>query len=171
MSGTHLPMGPSKKWTLRCLLQPGDLGYITSLHGTLYADECGYDRTFEAYVAAGLAEFVQSFNPSRDRLWLAEVDGQVIASIAIVGRSESEAQLRWFIIHPTYRGLGLGQTLLTEALYFCREHEYKVAFLWTTGELSAARHLYKQAGFNKTEERRRNIWGKFVTEERYALHL
>ena len=60
------------KWKIRHRIKHGDIGYLTYLHGILYAKEYGYDQTFEAYVAIGLAEFVQSFNPSKDRIWLAE---------------------------------------------------------------------------------------------------
>jgi len=159
------------KWEIRHQIKPGDIGYLTYLHGILYVKEYGYDKTFEAYVAGGLAEFVQSFNPDKDRIWLAEINGRIIGSIAIVGHSKVDAQLRWFLIHPDYRGLGLGRELIEEALLFCKEHRYKTVFLWTTSELSVARHLYISFGFRKTGEKTHEIWGKRITEERYDLHL
>ena len=73
------------KWKIRHHIKPGDIGYLIYLHGILYAKECGYGQTFEAYVAGGLAEFVQSFSPDKDRIWLAEIKGRIIGSIAIVG--------------------------------------------------------------------------------------
>jgi len=161
----------SKKWIIRHYLEPGDIGYLIYLHGILYARECGYDQNFEAYVANGLAEFVQSFNPDKDRIWVAEIDDQIVGSIAIAGASRLEAQLRWFLVHPDYRRLGLGRELMKEALLFCKERKYKTIFLWTTSELSVARHLYISVGFRKTEEKTHKIWGKEVTEERYDLHL
>ena len=163
--------GSSSKWELRCCLKPGDVGYLTYLHGVLYEREYGYDQTFEAYVAGGLAEFVQSFSPDKDRIWLAEMDDRIVGSIAIVGHSRVESQLRWLLVHPDYRGLGLGKELMKEALRFCKERGYKTIFLWTTSELSAARHLYTHAGFKKTEMKTHEVWGKRVTEERYELHL
>ncbi len=171
MSDRHSLMEPSRRWALRCFLQPGDMGRIISLHGVLYAQEYGYDQTFEAYVATGLTEFVQSFNPESDRVWLAEAEGQVIGSIAVVGRLESGAQLRWFLIHPSCRGLGLGHVLLDGALQFCKECQYRIVFLWTARGLGAAHYLYEQAGFQKVEEKRHDIWGKTVTEEKYEMHL
>jgi len=161
----------SKKWKIRHHLKPGDIGYLTYLHGIYYAKEYGYDQTFEAYVANGLAEFVQNFSPEKDRIWLAEINNQIIGSIAIVSASRREAQLRWFLVHPDYRGLGLGRELMKKALLFCKEHNYKTIFLWTTSELNVARHLYISAGFRKTEETTHEIWGKKITEERYDLNL
>jgi len=161
----------SKKWKIRHFLKPGDIGYLTYLHGILYAKEYGYDQTFEAYVADGLAEFVQSFSSDKDRIWLAEINDQIVGSIAIVGNSKLEAQLRWFLVHPNCRGLGLGRELIEKALLFCTEHKYKTVFLWTTSELNVARHLYTSVGFKKTKEKTHKIWGKKVTEEKYDLHL
>ncbi len=159
------------EWKIRHFLKPGDTSHLTRLHGSLYAKECGYDRTFEAYVAEGLAEFVKSPNPDRNGVWLAERNDQIVGSIAIVGSSKLEAQLRWFLVHPDYRGLGLGRELMREALSFCREKKCKSVFLWTTSELDAARHIYTSVGFRKTEEKTHEIWGKEVTEERYDVQL
>jgi ribosomal protein S18 acetylase RimI-like enzyme len=159
------------EWHLRHDIRLGDVEYLTRLHGVLYVKECGFDQTFEAYVAAGLAEFVKSFNPDRDRVWLVDIHGQIVGSVAIVGRSRLEAQLRWFLVHPDYRGLGIGKNLLKEAIQFCKERGYKTVFLWTTSELITASHLYTSFGFRKTKEKKHEIWGKIVTEERYDLCL
>jgi len=156
---------------VRCDLRPGDIGSVVSLHGVIYSREYGYDHTFEAYVAAGAAEFAQAFSPHQDRLWIAEAGGQTIGSIAIVRRSESEAQLRWFLIDPNWRGLGLGRILLQRALKFCRECGYRVIFLWTVSYLTVATHLYESAGFKKTEEKTSKLWGQTVIEERHVLQL
>jgi ribosomal protein S18 acetylase RimI-like enzyme len=161
---------------MRHLLRPGDIGCLTHLHGTVYARECGYNIEFEAYVASGLAEFIRLFKQEKaergkDRIWLVEAKNHIIGSIAIVGRSTQEAQLRWFFVHPDYRGRGIGRRLLTEALHFSRRRRYKTIFLWTTSELDAARHLYLDAGFKKTDEKKHRIWGKTVREERYDLRM
>jgi N-acetylglutamate synthase-like GNAT family acetyltransferase len=156
---------------LRTNLKPGDIGQVIYLHGTLYAQEYHWDHTFEGYVAEGLARFALSYEPHRDRLWIAELDGQIVGCVAIVGLSESEAQLRWFLVHPACRGQGLGRQLLREALHFCREHGFKSISLWTVSGLHAAAHLYQSAGFDKTEEKTHQIWGHLLTEEKYCLSL
>jgi GNAT superfamily N-acetyltransferase len=159
------------KWKIRHHIKPGDIGYLVYLHGVLYAKEYGYDQTFEAYVAAGLTKFVKSFSSDKDRIWLAEISGQIIGSIAIVGRSKAEAQLRWFLVHPDYQGLGIGKKLLKGAVRFCRRRKFKTIFLWTTSELIEAAHLYTSIGFDKTTKRTHKIWGKRLTEEMYELRL
>lgn len=162
---------PPTIWKFRNDLRPGDIGYLIYLHGILYSKEYKFDQTFEAYVAHGLLQFVQAYNPYRDRILLAEANGQIVGSVGIIRTSKVEAQLRWYLVHPDFRGRGLGKQLINEAIKFCQERKYKSIFLWTTSELAASAHLYKKAGFKKTEVKSHNIWGKFVTEERYILNL
>jgi len=164
-------MDEKNNWKIRHYLKPGDIGYLTYIHGIYYAKEYGYDQTFEAYVAEGLAKFVQFYNSNSDKIWIMEEENQIIGSIAIVGHSKLEAQLRWFFVHPNYQGLGLGKYLLNETIQFCKKQEFKVIFLWTTIELKTAIHLYLKFGFVKTEENSHKIWGKTVIEERYDLSL
>src|SRR5262245_44775883 len=104
--------------TLRHDLRPGDLGAVVALHGKIYAREYGFDATFEAYVAGPLAEFVRANQP-RDRLWLAEANGELVGCIAIVEAAEKVAQLRWYLVSPAARGQGLGKRLLNEAIAYC----------------------------------------------------
>ncbi len=156
--------------TIRNELRPGDLGYLIYLHGTLYAAECGWDHTFEAYAAGPLAEFARAPKP-RDRIWIVEHQGQVAGSIAIVETEKRQAQLRWFLLHPSLRGCGLGRFLLAEAVSFCRKSGYAKIHLWTTRNLTTAAHLYQSAGFELCEEITHPLWGQMVTEQRYELRL
>ena len=160
----------STKIRVRHELQPGDIGYLTYLHGTLYAKEYGWDHTFEAYVAGPLAEFAKSHN-HRERIWIVENDNQVAGSVAIVEASLEEAQLRWLLLRPELRGQGMGRRLGEEAIGFSRASEYKSVFLWTVRELQAAAGLYNSLGFRLTDEKRRVLWGSTVTEQRYELKL
>ena len=151
-------------------LRPGDIGYLTHLHGVLYAIEYGWDNTFEAYVAGPLAEFAKS-HTDRDRIWIIEKDGTVAGSIAIVEASPEQAQLRWFLLHPDLRGKAIGRLLMELAITFSRETGYSIVFLWTTSNLTAAARLYESFGFHITEETTREAWGVTVTEQRYQLTL
>lgn len=117
------------------------------------------------------ANFLENYSPQKDRLWLAESKGKIIGAIAIVGHSSIKAQLRWFIIHPEFRGVGLGKSLLNEALKYCREKGYKQIFLETTGEQKTSINMYVKAGFKKTAEGENKAWGKALVEERYELVL
>jgi ribosomal protein S18 acetylase RimI-like enzyme len=156
--------------SIRTELRPGDIGYITYLHGILYAREHGWDHTFEAYVGRPLAEFAKS-NSTRQRIWIAEQNETIIGSIAIVEHSRDEAQLRWLLLHPDFRGLGLGRSFITSAIEFAQAQDYTSIFLWTVQDLTAAAKLYRDSGFEKTAKETHTIWGKELTEERYDLVL
>ena len=151
--------------------RPGDLGYIIYLHGSLYAAEYGLDHTFEGEVAARMGEFAKSFDPKKDYFAVVELDDSIVGSVAINGLTDDTAQLRWFLLHPSTRGRGLGKKLLEDALSFCRQRGFKTVSLWTISELKTAAHLYRAAGFRVVEENTRDFWGAVRTEQRYELTL
>lgn len=156
---------------LRSTLRPGDVGLLIHLHGWLYAEECGYDHRFEGYVCKTFYDLFQKYSPEKDRFWFAEVSGQMIGAIAIVGHSAEVAQLRWFIIRPDYRGCGLGRRLMAEALQYCRDKGFRQVFLYTTDEQQVAVHMYEQAGFREIGESACHEWGKTLIEQKYELNL
>ena len=151
--------------------RPGDIGAIVRLHAVLYHEEHGFDRTFEAYVAEGLARFALDYDPSRSRLWVAERGGEVVGSIAIAGEADGAAQLRWFLVHPYCRSMGVGRRLFADALAYARETGARSIFLWTVSDLDAAIRLYRASGFRVTEEKSHLQWGRQITEQRFDLDL
>lgn len=157
--------------TIRHNLKPGDIGYLTYLHGVLYAAEYGWDYTLEPYVAVPLSRFAQS-PTKREQIWIVEKQGTVSGAIAIVEASREEAQLRWLLLHPNLRGQGVGKILVAEAVNFCKQNGYATIFLWTVSSLPAAAHLYRSAGFQLTKENPpAALWGASVIEQRYELRL
>jgi N-acetylglutamate synthase-like GNAT family acetyltransferase len=160
------PLGIS----IRHQIKPGDIGYIIYLHGHLYDKEYGYDSSFEAYVAKYLTEFASSIK-DRENIWIIEKDNEIVGSMAIVEHTNSEAQLRWLLLHPDLRGQGLGKQLTDDAITFCRSKGYSSIFLWTEDLLEPAAKLYKSKGFQLTEEKTHKIWGAELTEQRYELKL
>jgi ribosomal protein S18 acetylase RimI-like enzyme len=147
-----------------------DMGRVIQLHGSLYQQEYGYGLAFESYVSAGLYEFLQHYDPDRSRLWLCEHAGSLVGCLCLMDRGES-AQLRFFLIHPRCRGLGLGRLLLDECFAFMQARGYRSAYLWTTHELTAAAHLYADYGFQIAEEKASTSFGKTVVEQKYVKVL
>ena len=157
--------------TIRNDLRPGDLGYVAHRHGVLYAQEYGYGVAFEAYVAAGLAEFYEHYDRHRDRVWICEHHGRMVGFLLLMHRSETAAQLRFFLIEPEYRGVGLGKKLMGLYMEFLRSCGYRSTYLWTTDELPAAASLYLREGFRLVEEKSSIALGKALMEQRYELKL
>jgi N-acetylglutamate synthase-like GNAT family acetyltransferase len=154
---------------IRTELRPGDLGYVTYMHGHLYQKEHQYGVSFEAYVAQGFYEFYQNFDKELDRVWIAEHHGKIVGFLLLMHRAAGEAQLRYFILDPGYRGIGLGKKLSLLYMEHLKKTGYQKSYLWTTDELYTAAHIYRQMGFTLTEEVASEAFGKPLKEQRYDL--
>jgi GNAT superfamily N-acetyltransferase len=95
----------------------------------------------------------------------------MVGCIAIVAAAPETAQLRWFLVDPSARGLGLGKRLMREALTFCKSCGYVRVILWTERSLETAAHLYRAVGFRMVEEKPGRLWGADVVEEKYEIIL
>jgi DNA-binding MarR family transcriptional regulator/GNAT superfamily N-acetyltransferase len=167
-------LGAPAKPALPYLLRPhrvGDIGWIIHRHGVLYAEEYGFDETFEALVADILARFIQHHDPKREYLWLAEQDGERVGSIMIADAGEEVAQLRILLVEPKARGCGIGKRLIQECMDFSKRAGYKKIKLWTQSILAEARHLYEKAGFALVEEKPHRSFGHDLVAEIWELPL
>lgn len=151
--------------------RPGDLGWIVHRHGVLYAKEWGYDERFEALVAKVVAGFVENWDASRERCWIAERDGEILGSIFAVAKSRTIAQLRLLLVEPSARGMGLGRRLVDQVIAFARQTGYRSVQLWTQSELEAARRIYKGAGFTIIGKEGHESFGKKLDAEVWELIL
>jgi DNA-binding MarR family transcriptional regulator len=151
--------------------QSGDMGWVVHRQGVLYAQEYGYDETFEALAAEIVAKFIQKHSAKRERCWIAEKHGEIVGSVFLVAGSKTVAKLRLLYVEPTARGLGIGGRLVSECVRFARQVGYKKVKLWTQSELDAARHVYKKAGFHVVEKKRHHSFSKDLVAETWELAL
>jgi DNA-binding MarR family transcriptional regulator/N-acetylglutamate synthase-like GNAT family acetyltransferase len=151
--------------------QPGDIGWVTHRHGVLYAQEYGWDETFEALVAEVAAAFIRNFDPRKERCWIAEKDGEIVGSAFLVKKSSTVAKIRLVYVEPKARGLGIGARLTAECERFARQAGYKKITLWTNSILLAARHIYEKAGFRLVASEPHHSFGHDLVGETWEKKL
>lgn len=173
-----LPSGPAPSpFTLR-QHRPGDMGMVVALEGNGYVDQFGWDATFEALVARIVADFIDNFDPQKERCWIAEIPtatdlAQHVGHIFLVRHPEQPgaAKLRLLYVDPRARGLGLGHALVSECVRFAREVGYKRITLWTQSILTAAHRIYQQAGFHLVREEPHHSFGQDLQGQTWELDL
>lgn len=177
MDKTESPSAPTPV-TLRPH-RPGDMGWIISRHGALYANEYALDAVFEATVARIAADFLERFDPPREACWIAERDGEPLGSVVLVRARddttqavrEGVAQLRLLLVEPAARGLGVGKLLAAECERFARQAGYRKIVLWTQSELLAARGIYASAGYRLAGTESHRAFGRDQVAETWELVL
>jgi GNAT superfamily N-acetyltransferase len=162
---------PTREYTLRAP-RSGDLGWIVTRHAQLYLEEYGWGAPFEGLSAQIVADFDNNYDPSCERCWIADMDGENVGCIMLVKDAEpGVARIRLLLVDPKARGLGVGKRLVDECVRFARQAGYQKITLWTHSILTAARAIYEKAGFTLTSSEEKRSWGKDVVAEYWDMDL
>jgi DNA-binding MarR family transcriptional regulator/predicted N-acetyltransferase YhbS len=151
--------------------QAGDFGWVIQRHGELYAEEYGWDESFEALVARIVADYVENRDPARENAWIAELDGEPVGSVLCVRKEEGVAQLRLLLVEPRARGMGIGTELVERCVDFARHARYERIMLWTNDVLDDARRIYERTGFELEREEPHHSFGQDLVGQNWGRRL
>jgi DNA-binding MarR family transcriptional regulator/GNAT superfamily N-acetyltransferase len=151
----------------------GDMGWVVYRESVGYAEQYGWDHTFEAFVARVVDQFVTNYDSGRERCWIAEIDGESVGHIFLVSHPDEPetAKLRLLFVEPSARGKGLGDALVKECVRFARMAGYKKVVLWTQSILVGAHRIYERAGFRMIKEEPHHSFGKDLIGQTWELNL
>lgn len=156
--------------TLRTALEEKDIPEIVHYHDRYYAENYGFNHDFGKYVEGPLLDFFHR-RSENEGIWLLDDNHQLKGCVALVCNTPEEAQLRWFYVDESLRGMGYGQLLISNLIGFACEHGYRRIILWTVSLLTAARGVYEKNGFRLEEEKHSVIWGQELLEQKFVKHL
>jgi DNA-binding MarR family transcriptional regulator/N-acetylglutamate synthase-like GNAT family acetyltransferase len=151
--------------------RPGDMGWVVARHGALYAEEYGWDISFEGLVAEIVAEFIKTFDTACEHCWIGEIDGAPVGCVFLVKKSDTVAKLRLLLVERQARGLGIGARLVEECIRFARSAGYRTITLWTQSILVGARRIYERAGFKRVAQEPHASFGQKLLGETWEITL
>lgn len=128
---------------------PGDIGWLISQHGKLYAEQFKFDSHFERDIAKKVLSFLEADHPF-NMLWIATTDKQAVGSIAVSLKPDQTAFINFLLVLPEYRGCGVAKTLMNKVVSHCTDHRLEVLRLETYSCLTSARELYRKYDFALT---------------------
>jgi GNAT superfamily N-acetyltransferase len=149
------------------------MGWIVHRQAVLYAKEYGWNEEYEALISRIVAEFLERYDPVRERCWIAEKEGEIVGSVFVVKHPERDgvAKLRLLYVEPAARGLGIGRRLVSECTRFARLAGYQTLTLWTNSVLSSARRIYEAEGYHLIGEEPHHSFGKDLVGQTWELKL
>lgn len=149
----------------------GDMGWIIEREARLYADEYGWDITFEGLVAEICGAFIRDFRPGKEFCWIAEQGGERLGAVFLVRQDDETARLRLLHVERAARGKGVGTLLVKTCIEQARASGYRNLVLWTNDVLASARKIYQAAGFKLVEEEKHQSFGKDLVGQNWELIL
>ncbi|MFN7178443.1 GNAT family N-acetyltransferase [Hyphomonas sp.] len=143
---------------LRSDWRPGDAELIVDLHRRGYAPEgARFGGAFPDYVGETVRKARLDLPGHASRVWFAERGAETLGCAAMIDRG-NRGQLRWVVLVPEARGLGLGKALFAAAMAHAAAQGWPEVFLETTGGLDASMQMYLANGFTVTSDTTEVLW-------------
>lgn len=139
--------------TLIRQFSPADAQAVVDLVLSIQQSEFGIPITLEAQ--PDLQDIPGFYQRENGGFWVAESQGAVIGTIALLDIGNRQAALRKMFVAESHRGPehGVARQLLATLLEWCRSRGISEIYLGTTGAFLAAHRFYEKNGFKELSKR------------------
>eukprot|EP00741_Cyanophora_paradoxa_P009256 tig00001490_g8966.t1 len=116
--------------------------------------QAAMEEYVQEHLAGDMADPVAFYSRPGSNFFVAEVDGEVVGTVALEQKSAQVAELRRMSVARQARGRGVARALWRALVAFAREQKYERIVLGTTSLMLDAVPMYQRWGFRLTKE-----WG------------
>jgi len=109
------------------------------------------DQLIATHYSRPISEMIADCAPPAGRILLVSDDGQIGGCIGLRQLSDDVGEVKRLYVRPTFRGKGMGKTLLDALITEARQIGYSTLRLETANFMTDAHKLYYAAGFQKIE--------------------
>ncbi|MDX6585987.1 MAG: hypothetical protein QOI31_460 [Solirubrobacterales bacterium] len=159
------------EFDLRREVRAGDPEAIIELHERVYRPEYGMDARFVDGVRSTVERAVERGWPDGGGGWLVDGADGLVGSIGLTDEGDGLGQVRWVVLAPEARGIGMGRRMITETVEEARRLGFERLELDTFGALKAAAAIYRGLDFKLVSEERTEKWGPPIAYQHYVLDL
>jgi len=135
---------------VRVAVSPGDIASVRALFQE-YAASLDYDTCFEGFEQE-VEEFPGAYARPGGLLLVAHLGAQAVGAIGLLPAGPGRAEMKRLYVRPTARGCGFGRQLVVMLLEHARRLGYHRVELESLPRMKAARALYCDLGFQRTDE-------------------
>ncbi|MBR5520514.1 MAG: GNAT family N-acetyltransferase [Oscillospiraceae bacterium] len=129
-----------------------DIEYSKRRHVEIFDGEYGFSEFFNKYALAAIDDFAKTYNPEKDFMLTARLDGKFGGTVTLIGEENGMGRLRFFFVEPFTRGKGVGRLLFTTAMSMAKDMGCNHLYFSTYNVLESARNLYRDLGYVVTKE-------------------
>jgi carbonic anhydrase len=120
-----------------------------------YSSSLGFDLDFQDFEGE-VAHLDAHYAPPDGVALLARLDDVPVGCVAVRRFDAADGELKRMWVRPDARGHGLGRALAAAAVDHARARGYQRLLLDTIEEMSVARRIYAQLGFQEIDAYRAN---------------
>lgn len=84
-------------------------------------------------------------------IFLAEADNKIVGCFSLIPFGSNIFELGKMAVDPNFQGYKIGQQLLTFAIEFARQQNWKAIVLYSSTKLDTALYVYRKFGFKEVE--------------------